>query len=262
MGNLYDELLALQGIPHAWEDWTAYRAALTTFLLTHTEPGASACIIGAGACNDFVLDRLCGHFSELRLLDRDLEAIAAGCKRQNVFLPAERIELLGISDETYRATADRMLSVLRERPDRAETQLLREIEAAFASRTPDPRMWEAAVADYVICCGVHSQLLNIFPQMAAVYGRYAPIDAGRIENAVRRHIPEAVCELNDMLFRWAKKGVVIGLERERIGQPGGIDGAWQAMEELLRRGSEIKDRTELLWPFCPGKTYKMDILLL
>ena len=75
MGNLYDDLLSLQTIPTAYTDWAEYRERLTGFILEHTDPHATACIVGAGACNDFDLSSLTSHFDRLLLLDRNVDAM-------------------------------------------------------------------------------------------------------------------------------------------------------------------------------------------
>jgi len=272
MSNLYDDLMQNQIMPRAFSDWAAYRGALTDFILEHTEPGASALIVGAGPCNDFDLARLKAHFSKLTLLDRDERAMERGLLRQGVsWAPEEFLcaDLVGIRPDAYRRIADTMLALLRAElvsgdPDASRFQkvFLEQIAAAFQSRRPDALMARADLSDYVICCGVHSQLLTTFPQMALVYGRYIPISYEAVAAQIREQLPAVVSELNDALLRWAKKGLILGLEEGRLGQDGGINGAWQALEDMERRGLPAYAQTRLIWPFDPAqdKAYSVRVL--
>lgn len=272
MGNLYDDLLSLQTIPTAYTDWAGYREQLTGFILEHSAPHTTACIVGVGACNDFDLCRLTGHFDRLLLLDRNLGAMREGMARQGVRIPEEcfiQADLVGIPDETYRSIADHMLSAIREQQRRTapdakavERLFLREMDAAYMNRQPDKLMEQNEIADYVICCGVHSQLLTMFPQMTNVYRRYIDIRPEAIEQKVRRWIPGVMAELNDALFRWARKDVIVGLEECRIGEVGGIDGASQTLDLLKKSGHTVLAQTSLEWDFDPRrrKAYQMRIM--
>ena len=117
MGNLYDDLLSLQTIPTAYTDWAEYRERLTGFILEHTDPHATACIVGAGACNDFDLSSLTSHFDRLLLLDRNVDAMREGIERQSMRIPEENLlyaNLLGIPEDVYRSIAVHMLPAIRE----------------------------------------------------------------------------------------------------------------------------------------------------
>ena len=274
MSNLYDDLRQNQIMPHAYRDWTAYRTALTDFIVQHTEPGATALIVGAGPCNDFDLPKLKGHFGAVALLDQDAPAMERGLLQQGVaWTPAELLcaDLVGIAPDVYRRMAHTMLARLRAElasgePDagRFQQAFLDQISAAFQSRQPDDLMGREDLADYVICCGVHSQLLTVFPQMALVYGRYIPLSYEAVGAYIRAQLSPVVAELNDALLRWAKKAVILGLEEGRLGRDGGIDGAWQALEDMRGRGLPVYARTRLIWPFDPAqdKVYVMQVTAL
>lgn len=192
--------------------------------------------------------------------------------RQGTRIPEENLldaDLLGIPEDVYRSIADHMLSAMRKQQRRTapdaktiERLFLREMDAAYMNRQPDKLMEQSGIADYVICCGVHSQLLTVFPQMANVYRRYIDIRPEVIEQKVRRWIPGVMAELNDALFRWARKGVIVGLEEFRIGEIGGIDGASQALDLLKKSGHTVLAQTSLEWDFDPRrrKTFQMRIM--
>ena len=271
MGNLYDDLLRNQIMPNAFSDWTAYREELTDFILSNADRGASALIVGAGECSDFDLPRLKAYFRKVTLLDQNRRAMETGLARQGVpCIPDELLcaDLVGIAPDAYRRISDHMLALLRSElasgtPDsnRFERAFLRQMAAAFQDRQPDALLQRSNLADYVICCGVHSQLLTVFPQMAMVYQRYIPLSYGSIAGFIREQIPSTVSALNDALLRWAGKGLILGLEESRLGVDGGIDGAWQAMQDLQGRELSLEAQTRLIWPFDPAhtKSYQMRI---
>ena len=272
MDTLYDQLLELQNIPHAYEEWAAYRAALTDFIVGHTRAGASVVIIGAGACNDFDLKRIAAHFSQTLLLDRNEAALRSGLERQAAAsgtIRMIRADLLGISDATYRAMCDALLHELRgqllrgeDKPGEIERIFLARMQDAFQTRQPCDFMQGEAVADYVVCCGVHSQLIGMFPQMAGVYRNHSNLDTGRIDAAARAMNAVIAQELNTSLLRLAGVGVILGLEKARLGMPGGIEGATQAFQDIENRNARVVNQTTLLWPFdgAQGKIYETKIM--
>ncbi len=272
MATLYDDLARNRIMPNAFSDWAGYRDRLTDFILNSTDPDTSALIVGAGACNDFDLVRLKRHFCRVTLLDQNEQAMRTGLARQGVTWATDELlsaDLVGIAPDAYRRIADGMLVLLRReletgKPDtsRFEQAFLRQMASAFRDRQPDALLRRRDLADYVICCGVHSQLLTVFPQMAGVYGRYIPLDDGSVAAFIRERIPAVVSELNDALLRWARKGLILGLEESRLGVDGGIDGAWQAMQDLDGRHLSLQAQTRLIWPFDPAqdKAYTVRVL--
>lgn len=273
MASLYDQLLALQRIPHAYDEWTEYRASLTAYIIAHTKRNTSALIIGAGACNDFDMSKLADHFSQITLLDRNTQSIHAGLTRQCVtadHVHALKADLLGISDTAYRAMDAALLAELRNQvrqnaivPERFEQLFHLRMQDAFRNRAPYALVETECRADYAICCGVHSQLLNLFPQMVGVYQRYIPFNNQRILAAVHKMNGVVAHELNSQLLGLAEKSVVFGLEKNRVGTPGGIEGAVQALQDIKSRNAALADETTLLWPFdlSQGKAYEMQTMV-
>ena len=274
MDTLYDQLLGLQHIPNAYDEWTAYRAALTDFIVTHTKKGTSALIIGAGECNDYDLNRMIEHFSEITLLDHNEIAICEGLKHQSVEpvnIRVVKADLLGIPEDDYRTMCDVLLHEMQRQyrygkinPDVIVQLFLSQMAAIFQNRHPDQITQRDSMADYVICCGVHSQLINIFPQMAGVYHRYLKIDIKHIYEVVHSMNTVIAREFNTRLLRMAKVGVILGLEDSRVGMDGGIEGAAQALECIQSGNAEITNETALIWPFeqSQGKIYIMKVMLL
>lgn len=274
MDTLYDRLLALQRLPTAYGEWAAYRAALTDFAVGHTAGDGSLLVVGAGACNDLDLQRLAAHFLTVTLLDRDGAAMDAGLARQGV--PPGRIrtvtaDLLGVPDGAYREMCDGLLGKLQRqrRLGQADPAALTELfcaamNAMLENRKPDACAERGLRADTVLCCGVHSQLLSMFPQMAGVYARYAAMDVNRIEDAVRRWNAVIMGELNARLLRMAGSGLILGLEEGRLGMEGGVEGAAEALLDLPRLPAKLVEEAKLLWPLdrSQGKIYSMRLVLL
>ena len=119
-------------------------------------------------------------------------------------------------------------------------------------------------ADYVVCCGVHSQLLAIFPQMLRVYRRYLDFDPVPVLRRISELNGAIASECTAQLLALAGHGLFLGLEEQRVGVEGGVEGAAQAIADVARRGIPVLSETRLLWPFDPQKekAYQMRILLL
>jgi hypothetical protein len=68
-----------------WELYTEHRQTVT-FLLTQNLPTQMGrlCLLGAGNCNDVDLKQLRSFFSEIHLVDLDVEALQVGCQAQGM----------------------------------------------------------------------------------------------------------------------------------------------------------------------------------
>lgn len=281
MDNLYDQLLALQHIPDAYLNWADYRNMLTSFIIKNTKPDSSALILGAGASNDLDLVRFLKHFSSLALLDKNVAAMQEGIRRQlpeEVFqaissgssegLTLVPADLLGIADDACCSFCDRLLGALRSElsgrpdPERFQNFLLKELTLLLGIRKEDPDLKKLPMYDYVVCCGVHSQLLSLFPQIAVVFCRYLPFDVRPVFEMVSRCNMNAAATLNETILSHAEKGFLLALETERPGIVGGVEGAAQAFYDLAKRSLIPTAEAELLWPFDPAqqKYYRMKLL--
>lgn len=274
MENLYDALLSLQRIPNAYENWRDYRASLTAYITRQAPPGATAVLVGAGECNDLDLRRLAAHFSQLTLLDLNTDAMREGLKRQDADSAKIRLveaDLLGVTPDIYRETADMLLGALKTslrvggaRPDAFADLFLARMKQAMSHRRPAELDKLGIPADYVVCCGVHSQLLAIFPQMLRVYRRYLDFDPVPVLRRISELNGAIASECTAQLLALAGHGLFLGLEEQRVGVEGGVEGAAQAIADVVRRGIPVLSETRLLWPFDPQKekAYQMRILLL
>lgn len=274
MDSLYDSLLQLQTIPGAYIEWSDFREALTDFIIHHSKARSTAVIIGAGACNDFDLQRLLNHFSHITLLDRNAEAMRYGLTKQSIRasnISAKQTDLLGIPDRAYREACEQLIAEIQRQsisgvkePEAFEHLFLSCILRAFGERKPDNLIQGGLVADCVICSGVHSQMLSIFAQMACVYRRYIAFDIDRIFREISSLNRAVATELNDLLLKMARSALILGLEESRIGIPGGIEGAAQALDDIRMRRLSIEQKTVLEWPFdsSQGKIYATRLLII
>lgn len=271
MNDLLSRLLELQRIPDAYKNWREYRLALTEFLTRYTEPGSTVLIVGAGRCSDFDLRCLEERFSRILLLDRDGSAMREGILEQGAdaekVIPV-RADLLGVSDADYQT----LFFELREEAVRRKAfgasdnegfgqTFLDLMKKTLSARRPDDELLSELNTDYVVCCGVHSQMLSLFAEAAIVFGRALPFRTEPVFSFLHSENETVARELNGKLFASAKKGVFLGLETERISMPGGIEGAAQAIADLDEQKGGAFASTEMLWPFDPArnKYYRMSV---
>ena len=73
-----------------------------------------------------------------------------------------------------------------------------------------------------------------------------------------------VQEVNAQLLSLAATGLILGLETGRVGMDGGIEGAFQAIEDVRNRNIVPSSQITLLWPFdrSQGKFYQMKVILI
>ena len=120
MANLYDELKKLTIMENAYDDWADYRDNLTKIIVSDTVPRTNVVIIGVGDCNDINLKVLADHFDLVCLADRNILDVKSLCdkynidtvKRNNIF--SQTIDLVGISDDAYRKTADEITGFMKK----------------------------------------------------------------------------------------------------------------------------------------------------
>lgn len=260
MRSLYDHILSNNAVPGAYGAWKEYREALTAFILENAKRGGSCLIVGAGACSDIDAARLADDFDTVTLLDRDAAALAEALRRYpapNVC--ARQADLLGVTEAQYRALDEDTVSDIRAGADgeALTAAFLKRTERLLGEARPDP----LPEADTVVCCGVHSQLLATFARLAALYGQLSGMDTGRVFETLSRYNAAWQPVFNGRLFAAARSSLVIGLDIRRQGVPGGIEGAAQALADLVRRRSGGV-QAELTWPFdaAQNKIYTVQLI--
>ncbi len=275
--SVYDELLKTQTIPHAYENWAAYRKELTDYLVGVTEAGSTLAIFGAGGCNDLDLAVLRTHFSKITLIDCKKESMFAALDtyhlEQDDTICLKEADFLGITPYEYREYADDILRMIQvegkdtDMDEVAEYAILRmkELYGRAEKRRPD---FGEKTYDYAIAAGVHSQINNMFAWLWQVY-----LEAvGKCETTVFEYVKqkneEVIPRFQDAFYRCIRKGAVLACERKRIGRDGGIQGACQALEDAKIRQDAgkclIEESIALRWPFDTSQdiTYQMSVLFL
>ena len=273
--SIYDELLKLQNIPDAFKNWREYRERLTDYIVSTLEQGSTVAIFGAGACNDLNLKRLQKHFSEITLYDREKTVMYEALdtyqitNREHIIL--KEADFLGITPNEYREYADNILRMIQvegkdtDMDEVAEYAILR-MKELYQKAKERPLFFGNKCYDAAIAVGVHSQINNMFAWLWQVY-----LEAvGKQENTVFEYVKKSndavIPRFDQAVFSCAKQSVIFGLEKERIGMEGGIQGAHQAFLDVKRRQQRgeclIKESMPLIWQFDVSQRicYQMSIL--
>lgn len=274
--TVYDQLLKLQIMPNAWNDWRQYRSDLTDWILSQTEPDSTVLICGAGACNDYDLTQLALHFSKIYLLDLTAESMEQALTTQvsdiSLHTKFECIEgdLVGITPTMYRRFSARLQTIVNlYGKDTNLSELskiaLEEMEASYEDRETPAHLFRENSVDYCLCFGLHSQLNCMYPWIFDAFcqalGKRDPAVMLKAKEFNDYFIPK----FHEMLFPVARKGLLFGLEKTRLGIDGGVEGAYQGICDLERRIFDhinpLKDHTSLLWPFHPKEkiVYEMNL---
>lgn len=278
--TVYDRLREWQAIPNAYEDWREYRKGLTDRILSCKDfAGGSALILGAGACNDLDLRRLSEAFETITLLDRETAPMKEGVLRQ-LGAASEKIEmvaadLLGITDEDYRTFCELLQSQVNLYGKQTDLDMLAQEACGYIDEIYEKtenalqnkafsftigRSW-----DMVIIAGVHSQLNNMFAWIFDAYSQALGKRANVVNQSVANESTKRIRLLHAAVLGWAKKDVFLALEECRVGIPGGVQGAYQGIQDLFERSKrgEIRliEKEELGWPFDSrqGIIYQMRI---
>lgn len=262
--TVYDQLLKLQKIPGAWEDWREYRKCLTAFLVSNTLSSSTALIIGAGACNDYDLVQLAEHFSKIYLLDLDIQnmeqALTNQVKRPELFSRFECIEgdVVGISSTQYRRFSSRLQGIVNLYGSAADINELsriavEEMEIGYRERETNEFLFKTDSVDYCITCGVHSQLNSMYPWIWEAYCRALKKTSSEVYLKAREFNNRFIPQFHKLLFQAARKGVLVAIEESRIGLSGGVEGSFQGIadlqERILSKKNTLKAEDSLLWPF-------------
>lgn len=237
--EFYSRITAMQQLPDARRQWSGYRRQLTDYIINASEPGTSLAVAGAGECNDIDIERLQKHFSKITLIDR------RETEMSNKMDTYKLIDMLGLDDEAYIRFAEAVLDC-RALPEGMAAALHRLYE--------DISIRSIGSYDYILAAGLHSQL-NIIPAAicmtaARTFGT-DPKEALAVIMGMNRELIPAV---DDMLLSCAGSGLIAAVET------GGVEGAEQAAEDLMRRGAV--NVTEMDWPFdsSQGVSYRMKVM--
>lgn len=271
--NLYDQLLALQVIPDAFTTWQDYRKALSGYIMERLPRHHHIGVFGAGRCNDLDLDQLVSYFDHVTLIDQDLQGMQAALTQYHLEdspkVTLKQIECTGITSKSYRHYADRLVSILRAHGkemsyDNLVQAALDELETmSHYLKQPD---FGTALYDSIVVSGMHSQLLTMLEWIWHVVLETISGKDERVRQYIMNMNDTFIQQFNTALCKATKHHLIVGLETQRIGQVGRVQGAMQGIIDFQMRLYQgelyLKDQGELIWPFNPAKAHYYQMILL
>lgn len=252
--------------PDAFESWEEYRCSVTSLLIDNCEEGSSLAIFGAGHCNDIDLGKLCGHFSQITLLDYNKASLERALEQYHVSdhpaIQLHEIDFVGIRDADY----IQYLSALQGEDPAAALKCLDQMYEKASHHTPAPPV---AMHDYSLTLNVHSQLNDtadwLRTEMTGQLGTHLDPD-GILGRRIAAETEGLIVRFNDLIFASTRKTAFIGYETglESRGS-GGVHGAIQTFLDLRRRQQAGQftpgDRTKLIWPYDRSRNIVFHIVI-
>lgn len=260
--HLYEQLRASQQVPHAYEKWDEYRMHLTDYILKETSEKGSIALLGIGKGADIDLAYLVAQNRKLVLIDCDERAMQEACQHYDVMnhpsITCYVQDFVGISESVYRRFIDDLIQTLRI--DGVHTSLphyanyvTRYIKEIYVTYCKTNNQWVVPSCDYGVIIGVHSQLLNTFAWVWQIILETLQQEEDTVKQLIHELNQDLMPYINTELLKQIKKKVIVGLEVERVGRMGAVEGAFQAREDfdLRRQRGEVVLGTSktLLWPF-------------
>ena len=291
--QIYDQFCQRASKDDEFNDWKAYRAELTRFIVSCTPAGGSLLILGAGKCNDLDLRKLADHCGSIILSDYRPETAAEAFRRYGLS-PSEKLtfsaaDYAGITDEDYLAYTEQLLRVMQklamapgDDPEDAgsleeiagpELAALQEtLEEIYRSNESYAIDLGDVICDNAVVAGVHSQLNNAFRGLfqyalkdtedRGMEVRFAQELNAAVFQTTRKHSADMGKRFNEAVFAAAREGVIYGYEEHIIYTPKGasgpvigtVDGARQAGEAIAEL--PVKKEISCMWPLSKRRSVK------
>ena len=270
--NLFDQLQALQIIPHAFNEWSTYREELTRYIIEQAYGNQEIAVLGCGRCNDIDIKLLSVYFEKVYLIDKDQIGMEAALKQYGL-CQHPRIEMItgqftGIEDNDIRDYAELLVREVRRRGMLTNVDELANVALeALDALEEKISEYEGSLGKYenTVTMGVHSQLINMLHWIWHVILQ----TIGKEEEKVSQRIMmlNEICtrKFNEAVIKATKMHMIVGCEESKVGNPGTIQGALQGMLDIEKRikNDQLKRMNEeiMLWPFNQkeGKVYQMKI---
>lgn len=275
--TVYDALEKRHVMPRAWEDWSAYRAAWSEWVIRHSKWDHTLLIVGAGACNDYDLAHFARFFRKIVLYDMDEAAMQQALTRLDAEkrgrVECVRGDLLGITPQEYEdfcGTIQNMVNRRGRLTDIRELSQLALVQAQemYARAAGRREKLVLPQADYVAVSGVHSQINHMLPWIWQAYMQVLEQREEQIFQLAAQENRVIAHEINEKLCVAAGSGLFAAAEAARVGTAGGVEGAYQALEDLKKRTApdamHLTDQTHLAWGYDirQNMIYDMEVLAL
>lgn len=272
---VFDALKEQAKVQNTWEKWASYRESLTQFLCHQIEDAKRVVIVGAGACDDIDLCRICENREKVVLIDNDSAALSTIPDNTDLERRVKKLVLGidGTEDFMYREFCENLVRFIRQSnlPEMKQSvvsafdayalRLLEEYEKiakknrqTLADRLPE--------ADVYICIGLCSQLQTMFAYpYHALRGLLFQIleDGGKnlhekkewkaeeepegiffVEAFLKQRNRNAIELLHDVLLQKTKQKCIFGNEYMRSSKCDTITVTKREEERILRDGEPIE----------------------
>ena len=260
--TVYDALEKRHEMPRAWDDWADYRKTWSDWIIRDCKWDSSILIVGAGACNDYDLEHFMKFFGKILLFDLDEAAMQKAVRR----IPTgqrDKVELytgdfLGITPTAYQEFCRVIQEEINHRGKLTDVNELAQtamplVEKLYAGAKKDREKLVLPQADYVVISGVHSQINHMLPWIWQAYMQALGQREDTIFQRASQENARIMQEVNDKLLAAAGQKLFVSAEKARVGVPGGVEGAWQALSDLEARAKNgqlrLTDRSQFPWAY-------------
>jgi hypothetical protein len=272
--TVYDALEKRHVMPRAWDDWAEYRKNWSNQIIRHCEEDGSLLILGAGACNDYDLERFSRFFHEILLLDSDVKSMEEAKKRlpeaSRGMVRIEQVDLLGIEPAEYEEFCQRIQARVNRKGKLTDIQELAElalelIEEMYKKAGERREALFFPQADYVAISGVHSQVNHMLPWIWEAYMQVLGQREARVFARISEENDRVIAWLDERLLAAAGRRLFVSAEASRAGVPGAVQGAYQALCDFKsKKGLTVLDDKKLMWSYDLRQPliYEMETLVL
>lgn len=266
--NIYDRLKELQNIDDGYLRWNDYREELTEYIISHIGNNKTLAIYGAGRCADIDLYALQEHNIYITLLDNDIAAMNDAVKLYNV----QNVDIvfkdfLGIDDNSYRNYGDALNGIINAKGSTTDIEELAELAISmlkemYKNAFLNPLDFGIGLYDFGICAGVCSQINNMAAWIWEVLTSFFNSSNDRVYKLVSDNNKKAVNLFHDAILKSVRDSAIFVNEWMRIGMEGYVEGAYQAIDDIVARKSQYDYSEEIMyWNFDESSNINYKMLL-
>ncbi len=262
--TVYDALEKRHVMPRAWDDWADYRKAWSDWIVCRCKWDTTILIVGAGACNDYNLEHFSKFFRQVILFDLDesfmKEAAARVPRARRDRITYATGDFLGIRAEAYRDFCLAIQSEINRHGKNTDAGELANLALPLVEKMYRDAAAERAGlalprADYVAVSGVHSQINHMVPWIWQAYMQVLDQSGELIFQRAAQENDAIIREMDDKLVAAAGRALFISVEKSRMGVPGSVEGARQALDDMDRRAASgeisLKESCDFAWGYDP-----------